>query len=191
MRRPASWACNRSAMRSARRRPFGAVGMPPEREQREVALRDDVGVVARPPELRERRVLPRRRLDPVDARVQREQRGPRHAVLQPGPRRPPQRLGPVGSRSSSPPTRRLNARICCRVSRSREGTDLPATLPERAGLKGLDTPGVRHQVGSSLRSLIREKVSGDALHFWTRRSPAGRSAGANPELPADRHNSPP
>ncbi len=79
-------------MRSARSAALGVVGKPPEREQREVALGDDIGVVARPPELGERRILPRRRLDPVDPRVQRQQRGSRHAVLQAGPRRPPQRL---------------------------------------------------------------------------------------------------
>ena len=37
-------------------------------------------------------MLPGRRLDPAYPRVQREQRGSRHAVLQAGPRRPPQRL---------------------------------------------------------------------------------------------------
>ena len=68
------------------------VGMPPQREQREVTLWNDVGAVARPPELGERRIIPRRRLDPVDARVQREQCRPRHAVLQARPRSAPQRL---------------------------------------------------------------------------------------------------
>ena len=71
---------------------LGAVGIPPQREQREVTLGDDVRAVAGPPQLGERRILPRRRLDPLDARVQREQRRSRHAVLQAGPRRPPQRL---------------------------------------------------------------------------------------------------
>jgi len=65
---------------------FLVVGEPPEREQCEVALRDDIGVVTRAPQLGERRMLPRRRLDPVHPRVQREQRGSRHAVLQSGPR---------------------------------------------------------------------------------------------------------
>ena len=37
-------------------------------------------------------MLPGRRLDPLDPRVQREQRGSRHAVLQAGPGRAPQRL---------------------------------------------------------------------------------------------------
>ena len=71
---------------------LGALREPAQREQREVALRDDIGLVTRSPELGERGMLPRRRLDPVDPRVQRQQRGPRHAVLQAGPRRTPQRL---------------------------------------------------------------------------------------------------
>src|SRR5207237_4672657 len=71
---------------------LGVVRKPPEREQREVALRDDIGVVTRAPKLGERRMLPRGRLDPLYPRVQREQSGSRHAVLQAGPRRTPQRL---------------------------------------------------------------------------------------------------
>ena len=57
------------------------VGMPPQREQYEVTLGDDVCAVARSPELGKRRILPRRRPNPVDPRVQREQRGSWHAVL--------------------------------------------------------------------------------------------------------------
>ena len=49
---------------------LGVVGKPPEREQREVPLRDDIGAVPRAPELGERGVLPRRRLDTLDPRVQ-------------------------------------------------------------------------------------------------------------------------
>ena len=75
---------------------FGAVGMSPEREQREVALRDDIGAVTRPPQLGERGVLPRRRLNPFDPRVQREHCSSRHAVLQAGPRCPPERLRALG-----------------------------------------------------------------------------------------------
>ena len=73
---------------------LGVVGIPPQREQREVGLGNDVGAVARPPELDERGILPCRRLNAGDPRVQREQRRPRHAVLQAGPRRPPQRHRP-------------------------------------------------------------------------------------------------
>ena len=69
----------------------GSVRQPPEREDREVARRDDVRAVPRPPELDERRVLPGGRLGALDARVDREERGAGHAVLQAGPRRTPER----------------------------------------------------------------------------------------------------
>ena len=92
IRRPSRWACIRSAIRSARRRLFALSGSLPSENSAKSRFGDDVGAVARPPQLGERGILPRRRLDPVDPRVQREQRGSRHAVLQAGPRRPPQRL---------------------------------------------------------------------------------------------------
>jgi hypothetical protein len=63
----------------------------PEREDRDVACRDHVRVMTRPPELDERRVLPGRRLGPLDARMDREERSARHAVLQACPRRKPER----------------------------------------------------------------------------------------------------
>src|SRR5438105_2699578 len=69
----------------------GFVRQPPERETREVPCRDDVRAVTRPPELDERRVLPGRRLGPLDARMNGEQRSARHAVLQARPRRTPER----------------------------------------------------------------------------------------------------
>ena len=65
---------------------------PAEREDREIGPGDDVRVVARPPQLDERRVLPRRRLDALDARVKGEHGRPRHAVLQAGPGRLTERL---------------------------------------------------------------------------------------------------
>jgi len=68
--------------------PFLVVGQPAQREQREVALGDDVGVVARPPELDQRGIVPGRRLDAFDPCMEGEQRRPRHAVLQACPRRP-------------------------------------------------------------------------------------------------------
>ena len=95
-RSPPRWRRSRSAICSARRRPLAVVGEPPQREEREVALGDDVGLVPRPPELDERGMLPGRGLDLLDPRVQREERGSRHAVLQAGPRRPPQRLRAFG-----------------------------------------------------------------------------------------------
>src|SRR4029079_12597069 len=70
------------------------VGEPPEREQREVAPRNDVRVVARPPELGERSVVQRRWSYTRDARVQGERRRPRLAVRHPRPGRPLERGGP-------------------------------------------------------------------------------------------------
>src|SRR5581483_5289426 len=58
-----------------------------------VARRDDVHAEPRPPDLDERGILPRRRARPLDTGVDREQRGPRHAVLQTRPRRLPKRAG--------------------------------------------------------------------------------------------------
>ena len=69
----------------------GIVRQPPEREDREVACRDDVRAETRPPELDERWVLPGGRFGPLDARVDREERGSGHAVLQAGPSRTPER----------------------------------------------------------------------------------------------------
>ncbi len=67
------------------------VRQPPQREDTEVASRDDVGVEPRPPELDQRWVVPRGRQGSLDARVDREQRRPGHAVLQARPRRAPER----------------------------------------------------------------------------------------------------
>ena len=69
----------------------GIVRQPPEREDREIARRDDVRVVTRPPQLDERWVVPRGRLGPLDTRMDREERSSGHAVLQAGPRRTPER----------------------------------------------------------------------------------------------------
>src|SRR3712207_1880877 len=71
---------------------FRVVGKSPEREQREVLLRDDIRAVPRPPELGERGVVQRRRLHAVEARVEGEERRARHAVLQAGPRGPSKRI---------------------------------------------------------------------------------------------------
>src|SRR5207247_2754774 len=54
---------------------LGIVRQPPEREDREIARRDDVRAEPRSPELNERRVLPRGRFGPLDARMAREERG--------------------------------------------------------------------------------------------------------------------
>lgn len=81
------------ASREDLRFPRGAriVRQPPEREDGDIACRDDVSVVSRTPELDEGRVLPGRRFSPLDTSVNREERGSRHTVLQARPRRPPQR----------------------------------------------------------------------------------------------------
>jgi hypothetical protein len=68
---------------------FRVVRERPEREDRAVAYGDDEDVEPRPPELDERWVLPRGRFGPLDTCVDRQERGSRHAVLQPCPRRPP------------------------------------------------------------------------------------------------------
>ncbi len=81
-------------MSCARCRPFASSGSLPERERREVDGGDDVHLVPRPPQLDERRVLPARGSGALDPRVDREQRGPRHAVLQARPGRLPQGAGP-------------------------------------------------------------------------------------------------
>ena len=54
--------------------------------------------------------------------VQREQRGSRHAVLQ-ASHAARRSVEPNGIRSSSAPTRRRKARICCRVTLSRGSTE--------------------------------------------------------------------
>src|SRR5262249_5779778 len=65
------------------------VGEPGEREQGVVARGHDEDAEPRPPDLDERRILPGRRPGPFDARVDREERRPRHAVLQSRPGRFP------------------------------------------------------------------------------------------------------
>ena len=87
-------------MRSARSLTPRRVGIATEREQREVARRHDVAGVARPPQLGQRGMLPRRRLDALEPRVQGQDGRPRHAVLQPRPGRAAhgllgQRLAPL------------------------------------------------------------------------------------------------
>jgi hypothetical protein len=93
-------------------RPFAdhaGVRQPAEREHGMVARGDHIHVVARPPHLRERAVLQRRRGDPFHPRVDREERGPRHAVLDPGPSRLPERTltrrGSPIERTDAPPER--------------------------------------------------------------------------------------
>ncbi len=116
--------------------------MSAEREQGEVALRDDVGVVARPPELNERGIRQRRGLNPVDARVERKQSCSRHAVLQAGPRRSPKRLRPHRHpllEPTDPPPERQNLPPGEPESRTRHelgtlGTSRPSRLGQRAGM---------------------------------------------------------
>ena len=85
------------------------VGPPAEREHRNIRGRNDVHAEPRPPYLDERGVLPRGRLGPRHASMDREQRGSRHAVLEAGPRRMPQRVRaswePLVKRLDLPPER--------------------------------------------------------------------------------------
>ena len=68
------------------------VGQPPKGEHRSVAFGDHVRAEPWPPQLHQRRVLPAARLGTLDTGMDRQERGPRHAVLQAGPRRGPQRV---------------------------------------------------------------------------------------------------
>jgi hypothetical protein len=134
IRRPSRWACTCAAMRSARSRLLPGSGSPPLREEGEVALRDDVRAVARSPELGERRILPRRgstssmrACNESSAALGMLSCRPAHAARR-------SESGLFGDRSSSPPTRRRNARICCRVTSSRGATAPRVTLPS-AGVR--------------------------------------------------------
>ena len=69
------------------------VGQPGEREDRAVAGRHDIGAEPRSPHLHERRILPRGGLGLLNASMDREQRGSRHAVLEARPSGTPKRLG--------------------------------------------------------------------------------------------------
>src|SRR5439155_21119286 len=88
----------------------GLIRQPPESEDRDVPSRDDIRVVTRSPELDERRVSQRRRLGSGDARMDGEERGARHAVLQARPRRTPERARtawePLVERVHVPPERK-------------------------------------------------------------------------------------
>ena len=88
---------------------LGVVRQPPEREHGPILRRDHVGAESRPPQLHQRRVLPGGRSGPLDAGVDRQHRGPGHAVLQSRPRRPPQGPGawrePLVECANPPPER--------------------------------------------------------------------------------------
>jgi len=71
----------------------GIAWEPPKPEDREILGGDDVGAEPGPPQLHERRILPRVRTGRLDAGMDREDRRPRHAVLQARPRRAPERPG--------------------------------------------------------------------------------------------------
>src|SRR5207244_6380686 len=85
----------------------GVVRQPREREDRVVACRHDVGAEPRAPNLDERRMLPAGRMSALHPRVDREERGPGHAVLQAGPRGAAQGTGPgwkpLVERADAPP----------------------------------------------------------------------------------------
>jgi hypothetical protein len=71
------------------------IGEGPEREDGEIARGHDEDVEPRAPELDQRWILPRGGFGPFDASVDRQERGPGHAVLQARPRRTPERPPPV------------------------------------------------------------------------------------------------
>ena len=91
-RRDAPWT--RAAISSARRRPFAVSGSLPSENSAKSRLATTYVLYRGPHSWMSDGIVPRRRLDPLDARVQREQRRPRHAVLEAGPRRPLQRRRP-------------------------------------------------------------------------------------------------
>ena len=126
-----------SGRRCPRRPPArpGSVGSRPS-VNGAVLRRDDVRAEPRTPQLDERRVLPGRRLGALDARMDRQQRGARHAVRQARPRRRRSESGPGGSRSSRAPARRRKARIWAR-SRSSGGV----TPRAAAGSRGRPSTG--------------------------------------------------
>ena len=115
--RPPRCAFTRSAIASARRRPFAVSGNLPEREQREVALGDDVRVVPRPPQLDRATGSSHVAGSTPSTRACSESSAARGMLSwRPAHAARCNDAGPCGDRSSSPPTRRRNARICCRVS---------------------------------------------------------------------------
>ena len=129
------------------------VGEPPQREEREVALGDDVGLVPRPPELDERGMLPR--VDVPSTRACSERtRGSRHAVLQPGPL-PAAALGGVGQ-----PARRAGSR-----ARRRRGL--------AARLQSWTSEGCSHVEGStfSTRACSESSSRHAVLQPGPRRAP--------------------
>ena len=114
----------RSARSSARRRIIPLSGSRPSVNTAQVARGDDVHVVPRTPDLHERRVLPGGRSGAFHARVDREERGARHAVLQPGPRglpqRPAARRESLVQRSDAPSDTRGSALACSPAPGSRQ-----------------------------------------------------------------------
>src|SRR6266511_2155192 len=92
IRRPSRTACKRTATSSARCRLRASSGSLPSVKTARSRAWNDIRAVPRPPHLHERRVLPDRRVRALDTRVDREERSTRHAVLQAGPRRTPQRV---------------------------------------------------------------------------------------------------
>ena len=112
-----------------------------EREDRAVGCRDDIGAVARAPHLDEGRVVQRGWRRALDASVDREQRGARHAVLQPGPRGALERCRacrhPHVERSDHPPMRQ-NFAAAKGQSRFRHVRSVPRVAHPIAGQHGAD-----------------------------------------------------
>ena len=115
---------SRSASDSATRRVEPDVRQPAEGEERRVPRVDDVGAVAGSPHLHEGRRLPGRRRRALHARVEGQQRGARHAVLQARPRRLPERR------------RARRQPFVERLDRPAEGEDLRARQAEPGAPRG-------------------------------------------------------
>jgi hypothetical protein len=110
------------------------------REDRTVACGHDVRAEPWAPELDERRVLPAGRLSPVDTRVDRQQRGSRHAVLEPGARRTPQRpraaWQPLVERPNPPSEREDLRRVKSRGAPTSDlhwASDIPTPCTSKQG----------------------------------------------------------
>src|SRR5262249_648386 len=91
----------------------GVVRQPPKREDGKVTSRHDIYVVPRPPELDERGGFPTGCPGSPDARMDREERRPGHAILQTGPRCPRQGAHPAGEplvKSADAPSEREDLR---------------------------------------------------------------------------------
>ena len=171
----------RAARSSAFCAGLAAVRQPAEREHGQVARRDHVGVVPRSPHLHERGILPGGRHGALHPRMDRQERGPRHAVLQAGPRRPAQRASapwqPLIERSDAPPERQdLRSRDLQPLSAHVARTVTPdCGSMRRSGSRGVDRVHDTRRRAPARRSARRRRAAG---------SPAARRARPRLRLPA-------